>query len=243
MCVSWCLLFCKICTCSLSCFTTITKKICLSIKKVCTTNFCKSIPIKRWFLPFVGLLALFAYEELRDVVYLPLLVSFVFFIIFWNFPFLVYYTASRPLYYEDLFIDEKKLPNYDVDPKIKKKFQAILIWVLICTNTLLVAALSEYWLYKTDHIFSYMEILGITGGIIKIFQIINNTIGRIMLKILRHYVKKENTLFNVEQRHHIENIIRLKRIASTRAFQSIEMSPMDPKNIIIKMTSDEQINR
>jgi hypothetical protein len=88
-----------------------------------------------------------------------------------------------------------------------------------------------------------MEILGITGGIIKIFQIINNTIGRIMLKILRHYVKKENTLFNVEQRHHIENIIRLKRIASTRAFQSIEMSPMDPKNIIIKMTSDEQINR
>jgi len=215
----------------------------LSIKKVCTANFCKSIPIKRWFLPFVGLLALFAYEELRDVVYLPLLVSFVFFIIFWNFPFLVYYTAYRPLYYEDLFIDEKKLPNYDVDPKIKKKFQAILIWVLICTNTLLVAALSEYWLYKTDHIFNYMEILGITGGIIKIFQIINNTIGRIMLKILRHYVKKENTLFNVEQRHHIENIIRLKRIASTRAFQSIEMSPMDPKNTIIKMTSDEQINR
>ena len=174
-------------------------------------------------------MVLFAYEEFRDVVYLPLLASFVFFIIFWNFPFLVYYTASRPLYYEDLFVDEKKIPNYDVNPRIKKKFQTIFIWVLICTNTLLVAALSEYWLYKTDLIFSYMEILGITGGIIKIFQMINNAIGGVMLKILRHYVKKENTLFNAEQREHIENIIRLKRIASTRAFQSLEMVTISPK--------------
>ena len=188
-------------------------------------------------------MALFAYEEFRDAVYLPLLVSFVFFIIFWNFPFLVYYTASRPLYYEDLFIDEKKLPNYDVNPKIKTKFQTILIWVLIITNTLLVAALSEYWFYKTNLVFSYMEILGITGGIIKIFQIINDTIGKIMLTILRHYVIKENTLFNVEQREHIENIIRLKRIASASAFHSIEMTTMRPKNTIIKMTSDEQIHR
>ena len=241
MCVSWCLLFCKMCSCSSSCVSTIMKKTRSVVKNVCSTDFCKSIPIKRWFLPFVGLLALFAYEEFRDALYLPLLISFVFFIIFWNFPFLVYYTASRPLYYEDLFIDEKKLPNYDVNPGIKKKFQTILVWVLITTNTLLVGALSEYWLYKTDHIFSYMEILGITGGIIKIFQIINNTIGRIMLKILRHYVKKENTLFNVDQREHIEKILHLKRIASTQAFQSIEMATIDPKNTIIKMTSDEQI--
>ena len=243
MCCSLCLVCCKFCSCSSSCLSTITKKCCSSIKNITSAESCKNISIKRWFLPFVGLLALFAYEELRDAVYLPLIVSFVFFIIFWNFPFLVYYTASRPLYYEDLFIDEKKLPNYDVNPKIKKKFQTILVWVLICTNTLLVAALSEYWLYKTDHIFSYIEIVGITGGIIKIFQIINNTIGRIMLLILRHYVKKENTLFNVEQREHIENIIRLKRIASEQAFQSIEMVTQDPHNKVIKMTSDEHIQR
>ena len=242
MCVSWCLLFCRMYTCSVSCCSTIVKKSCSLFKKLCKSAACRNIPIKRWFLPCVGLLALFAYEEFRDEVYLPLLVSFVFFIIFWNFPFLVYYTASRPMYYEDLFVDEKKIPNYDVNPRIKKKFQTIFIWVLIFTNTLLIAALSEYWLYKTVLVFSYMEILGITGGIIKIFQMINNAIGDIMLKILRHYVKKENTLFNVEQREHIENIIRLKRIASTRAFQSLEMATISPKNTIIKMTSDEQIH-
>ena len=64
-----------------------------------------------------------------------------------------------------------------------------------------------------------------------------------MLLILRHYVKKESTLFNVEQREHIENIIRLKRIASEQAFQSIEMVTQDPHNKVIKMTSDEHIRR
>ena len=77
---------------------------------------------------------------------------------------MVYYTASRPLYYEDLFIDSSKLPNYDVSLSIKKRFQFILEWVLIVTNTLLVAALSDYWLYKTVDHFTIIEIVGITGG-------------------------------------------------------------------------------
>jgi hypothetical protein len=32
----------------------------------------------------------------------------------------------------------------------------------------------------------------VTGGIIKIFQIINNTISRIMLKILKVFIRNEN---------------------------------------------------
>jgi hypothetical protein len=235
MCFS-CYLFSKIgfgsCSCLSKC-----------IKRICSIEYCKRIPIKRWFLPLVGLLALVTYEEFRDFVYLPLVVSIVFFILFWNFPFLVYYPASRPLYYEDLFIDEKKLPNYDVNPEIKKKFQFILVWVLIVTNTMLVAALSDYWLYKTDFVLNFMEILGITGGIIKIFQIINNTIGRILLKVLRYYVKKESSKFKSEQIDHIEKIVRLKRIASQRAFQSIEMNVHNPQNTIIKMSSIENIEK
>ena len=92
------------------------------------------------------------------------------FILFWNFPKIVYYTASRPLYYEDLFIDEKKLPNYDVDDKLKNKFQCILEWLLIITNTLLVSGLSDWWLYKTQNKFTLLEVVGVTGGIIKFFK-------------------------------------------------------------------------
>ena len=132
------------------------------------------------------------YPEVFNFYYFPMVVGFSAFILFWNFPKLVYYTASRPLYYEDLFIDSSKLPNYDVSDELKVKFQCILEWILIISNTILVAGLSEWWLYKTLDHFTIMEIVGITGGIIKIFQMVNNTISRIMLKILRKRIKKEN---------------------------------------------------
>ena len=89
-----------------------------------------------------------------------------------------------------MFIDASKLPNYDVSLSIKKRFQFILEWVLIVTNTLLVAALSDYWLYKTVDHFTIIEIVGITGGIIKVFQTVNNTISRIMLKDITKKCKK-----------------------------------------------------
>ena len=63
---------------------------------------------KKIFLPLIGAIVLIWFEEFRDFVYLPIVVGSVFFIIFWNFPWIVYYTASKPLYYQDLFIDEKK---------------------------------------------------------------------------------------------------------------------------------------
>jgi len=169
------------------------------------------MPLKRYFLPLIGALVLIWFEEFRDFVYLPLVVGGVFFIIFWNFPWIVYYTASKPLYYQDLFIDEKKIPNYSINKKIKNKFKMILDWVLIITNTLLTAALADYWLYRINTV-GYIEIIGVTGGIIKIFQMINNTISRIMLKVIKSYIKDENQRYRKEQREIISNIIKLKRV-------------------------------
>jgi hypothetical protein len=171
------------------------------------------------------------FEEFREFYYFPFIISVAFFIIFWNFPILVYVTASKPLFYEDLFIDEKKLPNYDVDPKIKKKFQTILIWVLIITNSLFVGVLSDYWLYKTINVESYLEIIGVTGGIIKIFQVINNSIGRIMLKILKSCVKKENSRFKQEQRERINSIVSLKHVESLDNIKTLELTDIDSKII------------
>tara|TARA_B110000008_G_scaffold137990_1_gene139896 strand:+ start:1445 stop:2092 length:648 start_codon:yes stop_codon:yes gene_type:complete len=154
---------------------------------------CGKIPIKRYFLPIVFVpIVLIVYKELQNYVYIPVFLGISTFVLFWNFPWIVYYTASKPLYYQDLFIDEKKLPNYDVNPKLKSKFQNILIWVLIVSNSLLVAALGDYWLYSAIGLDATFEILGVTGGIIKIFQIINNTISRLMLKILKIFIRKEN---------------------------------------------------
>ena len=142
---------------------------------------------------------------------------------------LVYYTASRPLYYEDLFIDASKLPNYDVSLSIKQRFQFILEWVLIVTNTLLVAALSDYWLYKTVDHFTIIEIVGITGGIIKVFQTVNNTISRIMLKVLRKRVKEENKTLKALQSQKLQDLVNFK--ITDRNFKingkEIELSKME----------------
>ena len=152
-----------------------------------------------------------------------------------EFSLIVYYTASKPLYYEDLFIDEKKLPNYEVSPRLKNKFQLILIWVLIVSNSLLVAALGDYWLYRAKGIDATFEVLGVTGGIIKIFQIINNTISRIMLKILRKFIKKETKKMRqleIEKlrklvKHNFKLNIKHQPIGESKDTNNIEMVALE----------------
>ena len=181
---------------------------CLDVE--CKKSSCKDIKCKRYFLPLIFAPAAAIHPEIFNFYYFPMVVGVSAFILFWNFPKLVYYTASRPLYYEDLFIDSSKLPNYDVSLSIKKRFQFILEWVLIITNTLLVAALSDYWLYKTVDHFTIIEIVGITGGIIKVFQTVNNTISRIMLKLLRKRVKKENKTLKALQSQKLQDLVNFK---------------------------------
>ena len=181
---------------------------CLDVE--CKKSSCKDIKCKRYFLPLIFAPVAAIHPEILNFYYFPMVVGVSAFILFWNFPKLVYYTASRPLYYEDLFIDASKLPNYDVSLSIKKRFQFILEWVLIVTNTLLVAALSDYWLYKTVDHFTIIEIVGITGGIIKVFQTVNNTISRIMLKVLRKRVKEENKTLKALQSQKLQDLVNFK---------------------------------
>lgn len=169
---------------------------------------------RRLFLPCLIFFIIIPFEPFREIInytYFPIVSGFNGFVIFWNFPFLAYITASKPLYYEDLFIDEKKLPNYDVDERIKNKFKLVLEIVLIITNSLLTGALADYYLYKTTGDEDVFEIIGVTGGIIKIFQIINNSISRFMLKILKKCIKKESIDLKKRQIKGIERILRLKR--------------------------------
>ena len=181
---------------------------CLDVE--CKKTSCKDIKCKRYFLPLIFAPAAAIHPEIFNFYYFPMVVGISAFILFWNFPKLVYLTASRPLYYEDLFIDASKLPNYDVSSTIKNRFQIILEWVLIITNTLLVMALSDYWLYKTVDHFTVIEIVGITGGIIKVFQTVNNTISRLMLKLLHKRVKKENKTLKDLQSKKLQDLVNFK---------------------------------
>lgn len=197
---------------------------------------CKQIPVKRYFLPLIGIFSLAVLPEFRNFIYLPLIITAGFLIIFWNYPWLVYYTASKPLYYQDLFIDEKKLPNYNVDERIKNKFKYTLEIFLVVTNSLLTGALSDYYLYKTTGNEGFIEIVGVTGGIIKIFQIINNTISRFMLKFVKKCIRKETLDLKKRQIEGIERILRLKRRQSD-IWREIELTPRENR-IIVRERAD-----
>lgn len=167
---------------------------------------------KRLFLPLVLVIFLILIEEVRDFVYVPIIVFISFSILFWNYPWLVYRTVSKPFYYEDLFIDETKLPNYQISNRIKKKFENVLIYILIITNSLLVSALSDYWLYRITHITNLFQIAGVTGGIIKIFQILNNLLCRFLLKIMKRCVNDEKEKENKLEELRKEKEIELKNV-------------------------------
>ena len=207
------------------------KKTCCENCKIC----CYQIKVKRYFLPLVFGPAALIYEDFQNYVYIPVFMGLAAFFLFWNFPWIVYYTASKPLYYEDLFIDEKKLPNYEVSPRLKNKFQMILIWVLIVSNSLLVDALGDYWLYRATGVDATFEVLGVTGGIIKIFQIINNTISRIMLKILRKFIKKETKKMRKLEIEKMKELVKYnfklnvnhKNIGESKKTNQIEMIALE----------------
>lgn len=197
--------------------------------------YCGKISGKRVFLPCIGLLSLVTFESMQSYVYLPILVSFVSFILFWNFPELVYISNTRPLYYEDLFIDNDLLtigkdPQTPgnaivINPVIRQRFEKKFLWTLIFTNTLFMGGLADYWLYKSNYDNTndieyendYYEIVGVTGGILKIFQFFNNTIGSIMLHFIYKQLKKE---------HHIAER-RLLAAKKQRELLEVEMVDFD----------------
>ena len=167
----------------------------------CCLSICSyRIPIKRFFLPLVGSMGFVILPIFQTYMYLPWLVFLTFFVIFWNFPCIITFMNSKPLYYEDLFIAGSTEPVQTINPNVRRKFECAFEWSLIFTNSLFTAALSEYWLYQTGSAQSYVEILGVTGGILKIFQAINHINGGMILHITRSLIDREiNNASSIKQ--------------------------------------------
>lgn len=147
---------------------------------------------ERLLLPFLGVIWVCFLPRINKYVYTPCVFFIIGIIIFSNFPVLVTYNNKKPIYFEELFLNQSKLPTINLTPQIKMRYKITYTRVLIVTNSVLVSVLSEYWLYKTDDVRSLFEIVGVTGGILKIFQIINHYIGTVTLMILKNKIKLES---------------------------------------------------
>lgn len=158
----------------------------------CTISLCaRRVPVKRMFLPLVGTLGFAAFPEYQTYMYLPCMVFVSFFVIFWNYPAFTTFMNSKPMYYEDLFVLEDERPSVAVDAAVRRKFESAFEWSLIVSNSLFTAALSEYWLYQAGSSASYVEILGVTGGILKMFQSINHMTGAAIIRVTRSLIDSE----------------------------------------------------
>lgn len=145
--------------------------------------------IKRMLLPLVGVPGLISIHYFQNFIYIPLFIFFSAVIFFWNFPSILLFNNKKPIYYDELFLDIKKAPQLDIAEDIQYKYKNRFLGILIITNALLLAGLSDYWLYRTQESTSYIEIAGITGGILKLFQYINITTGKIVLYFSRKKIK------------------------------------------------------
>ena len=146
-------------------------------------NF-KRKDIKRLFLPLLFVLWIFFLPKYRFI-NTSSTVFFMALIIYWNFPILVTFSNSKPLYYEDLFLNTAELPLLEISEEKKETFTKAYTWILIITNSILTAILSDYWAYKTKETSSFFEIVGVSGGILKIFQILNHYTGVVTLRLIK----------------------------------------------------------
>ena len=91
--------------------------------------------------------------------------------------------------------------------------------------------MAEYWFYRTHNTTSYMEIIGITGGIIRVFQMINTFIGKIILCSIRRQVRKDNIRLKRKTSQKFKRMIYLLKQMQTKRWESIK-TPKDDNNVV-----------
>ena len=165
---------------------------------------------------------------------MPLIISFGCIFLFWNFPILVYFTNSKPLYYEDVWIINHKLNKDNVVPeKIRNRINCIFLWILIFTNSVLIGALSDYWMFKAQDKHTIAELIGVSGGILKIFQIVNDSSAKVLIMIMRRYIRDKSDSFHImdisPNKKDMSPSIRVIEIKKRTTIKDVEMKNMSTK--------------
>lgn len=187
---------------------------------------------KRYFLPICLIILLFIIPEVRHNMYLPIIVLISSFVLFWNFPILVIFSTNKPVYLSDLFINTNHEMTELIPVNVKNRTITIYKWILIGSSSVMMSVLSDYWLLQySDHI-SLMSTIGITGGVLKIYQLINKIFAQVLLFILRKIMEKQKILYKKHLREKIELIAILNN-----EFKNICKSCKSSKDILNKLNS------
>ena len=152
------------------------------------TFFC-DLPTKRYLLALFSLLGMLSNKKYSKDYLVVFIIFFAVSVAFYsNFEMFATWNNSKPLYYEDLYIDYKKLPVIALSENQKKVYKKTYTRILIISNSLLTSAIIVYWMFKKKDATGYFEIIGVTGGLLKIASLFNTITGKVTLYFIKSYI-------------------------------------------------------
>ena len=153
-------------------------------------NYIKKLNIQydRYSLLLLSLLFLLLDKNYyNSYVFIAIISFFSSMIIFFNFPWIIIWNSSKPIYYEDLYIDETKLPEIPLTNYQKDTYQNYYRRSLIFSNSILISILICYWKFKTENT-TFIEKVGTSGGLLQIASLLNNLLARIILYCIKSFI-------------------------------------------------------
>ena len=153
---------------------------------------------KIFFIPISIILPIFIYfEHFQNPFYIFISTFVSTFIIVLNIPHLTKMLYTKPIYFEDLFLEDKEpiqknyikiMHNIESSKKFQERFILTQQFILSLTISLVV----EYFSYKLkNNNYEIMEIFGLLGGLFSLYAKVITIIGKIVLFILYYQKKKE----------------------------------------------------
>jgi hypothetical protein len=153
---------------------------------------------KVFFIPISIILPIFIYfENFQNPFYIFIATFISTFILVLNFPHLTKMLYTKPIYFEDLFLEDKEpieknyikiMYNIESSKKFQQRFILSQQFILSLTISLVI----EYFSYKLKNSsYELMEIFGLLGGLFSLYAKVITVIGKLVLFILYYQKKKE----------------------------------------------------
>jgi hypothetical protein len=150
------------------------------------------------------LVTTFIYEDIHGIIYVPLSCGVSAMIVFLNFPTIVIFLHSRPIYFDDLIIKNYEGEGYFYDDSFRQKYQRVFKWIASITSSLMIVLTVELWFFR-DSMFQNDQandstkgkavnsfvVLGVIGGMLRIYYAATMMIGRLLLTILKRLKRRE----------------------------------------------------
>lgn len=153
----------------------------------------------------------FVFKDEHDIIYVPVAFGVCSLILFLNFPMLVIFMHSRPIYYDDLII---KNYNEDeahrmYDEEFRRKYQRIFRLISTITSSSMIGFATALWFFRDrlfahdetqkHNIFNIFAIIGIISGIFSIYYRTTMLIGNIIMFVLKKLRAREQELIRKQQ--------------------------------------------